>query len=102
MPEVPLAVVFDESRSVLAVSGEVGEEATETLRLAIEQHSLGYTRGTTVDLTGATYLPSAAIGVLARAARQFVASGEPFELTAAAGSIAHRVLTVSAMPHRAT
>ena len=67
MPEVPLAVEFDEAAAVLAVSGDLDEESTETLRRAIEEHSAGFTTGLTVDLTGATYLPSVAVGVLVRA-----------------------------------
>lgn len=100
MPEVPLIVEFDDPAAVLFVSGEIDEESTETLRLAIEKHSLSYTRGITVDLTGATYVPSVAVGVLVRAGQSFAESGAGFELAAAEGSAAHRVLTVSAMPHR--
>lgn len=102
MPEVPLAVEFDAAAALIVVSGDVDEESTETLRLTIEEHSAGYTTGLTVDLTGATYLPSVAIAVLVRAEQGFAASGAPFELVAAAGSLAQRVLTVSAMPHRSS
>ncbi|MEO6511087.1 MAG: STAS domain-containing protein [Nocardioides sp.] len=98
MPEASLTVDFDDP--VLSVAGEVDEESTETLRLAIEEHSLKYTRGITVDLTGATYVPSIAVGVLVRAGQAFTDNGADFELAAAEGSLAHRVLTVSAMPHR--
>ena len=100
MPEVPLAADFDAAAALLAVSGDVDEESTETLRLAIEEHSAGCTTDLTVDLTGATYLPSVAIAVLVRAEQGFATSGARFELVAAAGSLAQRVLTVSAMPHR--
>jgi anti-anti-sigma factor len=100
VPEVPLAVEFDATTAVLVVSGDVDEESSQTLRLAIEEHSAGCTTGLTVDLTGATYLPSVAIAVLVRAEQGFAASGAPFELVAASGSLAERVLTVSAMPHR--
>lgn len=102
MPEVPLAVEFDETAAVLAVSGDIDEESSETLRRAIEEHSAGFTTRLTVDLTRATYLPSVAVAVLVRAGESFAASGAPFELTAATGSLAQRVLTVSAMPHRAS
>lgn len=102
MPEVPLAVEFDETTAVLAVSGDVDEDSTETLRLAIEEHSAGFATPLTVDLTGVTYLPSVAVGVLVRAGQGFEASGARFEMVAATGSLAQRVLTVSAMPHRAS
>ncbi len=102
VPEVPLAIEFDETTAVLAVSGDVDEESIETLRAAIEEHSAGYTTGLTVDLTGATYLPSVAVGVLVRAGQSFAAAGGGFELVATSGSLAQRVLTVSAIPHRAS
>ncbi len=98
MPEAPLTVDFDDP--VLSVAGEIDEDSTETLRLEVEKHSLSYTRDLTVDLTGATYLPSVAVGVLVRAGQSFAEAGTSFELAAAEGSLAHRVLTVSAMPHR--
>ena len=47
-----------------------------------------------------TYLPSAAVGVLAKATQQFDSAGSNLELAAAVGSVAQRVLTVCAMPHR--
>jgi anti-anti-sigma factor len=100
VPEVPLVIEFDATADILAVAGDVDEESTETLRLAIEEHSAGYTTDLTLDLTGATYLPSVAIAVLVRAEQGSAASGAHFELVAAAGSLAQRVLTVSAMPHR--
>lgn len=85
---------------MLMVSGDVDAESTATLQEAIAEHSRGYTTGLSVDLTGATYLPSVAVGVLARAGAGFAEAGLPFELVAAPGSLAQRVLTVSAMPHR--
>jgi anti-anti-sigma factor len=98
VPEAPLTVAFDDP--VLSVAGEVDEDSVETLSLEIEKHSLSYTRDLTVDLTGTTYLPSVAVGVLVRAGQSFAEAGARFELAAADGSLAHRVLTVSAMPHR--
>lgn len=98
MSEDPLTAEFDDP--VLTVAGEIDEDSIETLRLEIEKHSLSHTRDLTVDLTGTTYLPSLAIGVLVRAGQSFAESGATFELAAADGSLAHRVLTVSAMPHR--
>src|SRR5204862_256194 len=79
-PEVPMIVEFDDPAAVLSVSGEIDEDSTETLRLAIEKHSLSYTRGLTLDLTGATYVPSVAVGVLVRAGQSFAESGANFEL----------------------
>ena len=100
MPDVPFALDFDATSGVLAVSGELDEEPAAALRAALEERSQGYASGLVLDLTGVTYLPSAAVGVLAKASQQFASSGSSLELAAAAGSVAERVLTVCAMPHR--
>ncbi len=100
MPDVPFALDFDAASGVLAVSGELDEEPAAALRAALEEHSQGYTSGLVLDLSGVTYLPSAAVGVLAKATQQFDSAGSNLELAAAAGSVAQRVLTVCAMPHR--
>jgi anti-anti-sigma regulatory factor len=70
------------------------------LRRSLEEHSLGYTRATVLDLSGVTYLPSAAVAALFTVTQQFAVSGTSFEVTAASGSVAQRILTVCAMPHR--
>ena len=98
--QVPFAMDFDATSGVLAVSGDLDEQPTVDLRRALEEHSEGYARGTVLDLSGVTYLPSTAVAVLARASQEFKSSGTTFELAAAAGSVAQRVLTVCAMPHR--
>lgn len=100
MPDTPLLTTFNEDARVLAVSGDTGGESTETLRQLIEAHSLGFSTDLVVDLTGVTYLPSVAIGMLVRAGESCKASGAVLELAAREGSPAQRVLTVSAMPFR--
>jgi anti-anti-sigma factor len=100
VPDPPLLTTFDEDARVLAVSGDTGGESTETLRQLIEAHSLGFSTDLVVDLTGVTYLPSVAIGMLVRVGESCKASGAVLELAARAGSPAQRVLTVSAMPFR--
>ena len=92
---------FDATSGVLAVSGDLDGQPTADLQRALEEHSEGYARETVLDLTGVTYLPSAAVAVLARASQEFMSSGTTFELAAASGSVAQRVLTVCAIPHRA-
>lgn len=90
---------FDATSSVLAVSGDLDEGPTASMRSAIEEQSQGFTRRLTLDLSGVTYLPSAAVGVLAKAGEAFSASGADLELAARSGSVAERILTVCAIPH---
>nr|WP_228499390.1 STAS domain-containing protein [Nocardioides agariphilus] len=100
VPDLPLTSSYDEHTAVLAVSGDVDAGSTETLRLTIEQCSNDYRTSLEVDLTGVTYLPSVAIGMLVRAEQSFTAAGATLTLAARTGSPAQRVLTVSAMPFR--
>lgn len=100
MTAVPLGLDFDAASRVLSVAGDVDEPQVASLRVAIDEHSGDGTTGLVVDLSAVTYLPSAAVGVLARASQQFETKGTPFELAAATGSVAQRVLTVCAMAHR--
>lgn len=91
---------FDATSNVLAISGDLDEGPTAALRKEIEERSKGFLSSLTLDLSAVTYLSSAAVGVLAKAGRQFSASGAELELAASSGSVAERVLTVCAMPHR--
>ncbi|MEO5853044.1 MAG: STAS domain-containing protein [Nocardioides sp.] len=100
MSLVPLGLDFDAASRVLAVTGDVDEAQAADLRVAIDEHSGGCTTDLVVDLSAVTYLPSAAVGVLARASQRFETVGTTFELAVAAGSVAQRVLQVCAMPHR--
>lgn len=94
-------VAFDDQSSVLSVSGDVDEGDAASLRDAIEQHSAGFTRPLSVDLSAVTYLPSVTIGVLAKARQRFPDSSS-LGLVAADGTIAQRVLIVCALPFTAS
>jgi len=98
--DVPFTFAFDAASGALTVAGDVDEHNAAALREGIEKHSQMYSIGMVLDLSGVTYLPSTAVGVLVRADQEFSAAGTEFELAAAAGTIAERVLTVCAMPHR--
>ena len=100
MPDIPLTTSYDEDTAVLAVSGDVDADSAEELRLVIEQCSNDARTGLEIDLSGVTYLPSVAIGMLVRATRSVTAAGGTLTLAARSGSPAQRVLTVSAMPFR--
>jgi anti-anti-sigma factor len=99
--EVPFALAFDAATGTLTVAGDVDEQHAAALREGIEKHSQMFAVGLVVDLTAVTYLPSTAVGMLVRAHQEFATAGTELELAAAAGTIAERVLTVCAMPHRA-
>ena len=100
MTDVPFAISFDAASGTLTVAGGLDEHNAAACREGIEKHSQMYSLGMVLDLTAVTYLPSTAVGMLVRADQEFAAAGTAFELAAAAGSIAERVLTVCAMPHR--
>jgi anti-anti-sigma factor len=95
----PFDVEFDESTRTLAVSGEVDESAALALRDALSASTETYQRPVVVDLTSVGFLPSVAVGVLAKAMQQATRAGHPIELRAEEGSIAQRVLQVCALPH---
>ena len=101
MTEVPFTFAFDAASGTLTVAGDVDEHNAAALREGIEKHSQMYSLGMVLDLSSVTYLPSTAVGVLVRADQEFATAGTAFELAAATGTIAERVLTVCAMPHRA-
>jgi anti-anti-sigma factor len=100
VPDQPFSVDHDDSASSLTVVGEVDEPHAAALRDAIEHHSSSYTADLVVDLSGVTYLPSVAVGVIATSRQKLQASGATLELVASDGSIAQRVLTVCALPYR--
>jgi anti-anti-sigma factor len=94
-------MAFDATSRVLTVAGDLDEEPIAALRDFLGERGREQGEGLVVDLSGVTYLPSAAVGVLARETQNLDAAGVSLELAAAAGSVAQRVLTVCAMAHRA-
>ncbi|WP_170286225.1 STAS domain-containing protein [Nocardioides rubriscoriae] len=91
---------YDDAAHVLTVTGEVDETAAAELRDELDSRTEAFSRSLVLDLTAVTYLPSAAVGVLARAHQQATAAGQSLELRADEGSIAQRVLLVCGLPHR--
>lgn len=91
---------FDDATHVLTVAGELDEAASAALRDAIDARSGGYTRPLVIELSAVDYLPSAAVGVLARAHKQATTAGHDLDLVASEGTIAQRVLLVCGLPHR--
>lgn len=91
---------YDDATHVLTVAGELDEAASAALREAIDARSDGHTRPLVIELSAVDYLPSAAVGVLARAHKQATTAGQELELLATEGTIAQRVLLVCGLPHR--
>lgn len=81
----------------LGVQGDLDELAVPALRSALENH--GGVATLTIDLSGASYLCSAAVSVLVGAQRGASAMGRRLDLYAEEGSIAQRVLHVLGIPH---
>lgn len=100
MQQGPFAADFVESSQTLTVAGDVEEDSAVVLRDAIAAHTASFTRRLVIDLTAVTYLPSVAVGVLAKSGQKASLAGHALDLVAAEGSIAQRVLTVCALPHR--
>jgi len=82
----------------LTLGGSVDEGSVAALRTLLAGMSEG---GETVvvDLTEVDYLPSFAIGVLAKARSRARARGVRFDLVAPEGCTAHRVLQIAAIPY---
>ncbi|GAA1998411.1 MULTISPECIES: STAS domain-containing protein [Nocardioides] len=98
MQERPFTSTLDSG--VLTVSGSIDEYAVMTLRNQIAAHSADYTGRVVIELSDVDYLPSVAIGVLAKAMSQARRAGGSVELVARRDTLAQRMLTVVALPYR--
>ena len=100
MEPASFTLAFDETSGVLTVTGELDEVSSAVLREVVQKHSGDYAESIVVDLSAVEYLPSVAIGVLAKARQTAEARGRSVDLVAADGTIAQRVLQICALPHR--
>lgn len=91
---------YDDAAQLLTVTGEVDEAASTTLRELIGSSTADHSRSIGIDLTAVTYLPSVAVGILARTQKDAADAGHPVDLLATDGTIAQRVLQVCGLPHR--
>lgn len=98
MMERPFTTTYADG--VLRVEGAIDEYAIMALRNAITEHSAEHTSHLTVDLCAVDYLPSVAVGVLTRAMSRATANGVELALVADNGSMAQRVLMISALPYQ--
>lgn len=94
---LPTCRIEPDGAGRLVVQGDLDEVAVPALRSALENH--GAATVLTIDLSGASYLCSAAVSVLVGAQRGASAMGRSLELYAEQGSIAQRVLHVLGIPH---
>ncbi len=92
--DTPFAMSWDGAR--LLLTGSVDEYALSDLRARLDD-LIGVYSVLVVDVSGVDYLPSAGLGVLARAT---ASPGCEVRLLAAAGSEAHRMLEITGIPHR--
>jgi anti-anti-sigma factor len=87
--------------AVLFVSGDLDDGAEQLLRQDLRTYSGDHALGLTVDLSGVTFFPSAAISVVASALKASERHGAELLLQAANASLAARVLHVCGLPYLA-
>lgn len=97
--ERPLVTEYDERSATLSVTGGVFDDIElEDLQAAVVDSSDGLTRTVTVDLSETDFFPSRAVGAMVAAMRGASANDATLRIVASAGSLAHRVLSVSGLP----
>lgn len=84
---------------MLAVQGELDEPATMELRDTISKATEELTSALTVDLGEVSFMPSAAIGVLATSQAKARRNGADLIFFAPEGTIAQRLLTICGLDH---
>lgn len=82
----------------LAVSGAIDEYSFTEFRRRVQEAADAHP-ALVVDLTAVEYLPSAGIGILAKAGATAREQGRELRLVAAEGSHAERVLAATGIPH---
>lgn len=94
----PFDLARDDASRTLTVSGDIEGDAAQQFEAALAA-LLADGVGGTVDLSGVSYLPSAATGPLMVAVRDARREGTPLRLFAASGTIADRVLLTMGVDH---
>lgn len=83
----------------LTLRGELDEATTFELRDLIGTATSSLRRDLVIDLSDVDFLPSAAVGVLAKARATASDNGAEITFVAADGTIAQRVLTICGLPY---
>lgn len=99
MSETPLVIDEDADEALLRVRGELEPVTLPQLRDAIEAAGRRHGSDLRLDLSDVTYLPSAALTVLATAVVGAPGEGAAVRLQARTGTIAETVLRISGLPY---
>jgi anti-anti-sigma factor len=99
--ERPFTYEFDDRRSRLVLHGELDEGACLELRSLLAEETSADTPDLAIDLSDLDFLPSAGVGVLAKAKATRARTGAELTFVAADGTIAQRVLTICGLAHEA-
>lgn len=95
--DVPALSGAQGERVVFNPVGELDDEVA--LREQLQSVIGDFSRPVTIDLSDVTFLPSLSVGVLVDVLRAARASGSEVELVADQGTIAHRILLITGLPH---
>jgi anti-anti-sigma factor len=95
----PFRYDLDDRRGVLTLHGELEEVATVELRELLTKITGEFTTDLAIDLADVSFMPSAAIGVLASSREKARQHGASIVLVAPAGTLTARLLTICALDH---
>ncbi len=95
--DFPASSGVEGERLIFAPVGELDDEVV--LREQMQAVIGDFGRAVTIDLSDVTFLPSLSVGVLVDVLREARAAGSEVELVADQGTIAHRILLITGLPH---
>jgi anti-anti-sigma factor len=95
----PFRYDLDDHRGVLTLHGELDEIASVELRELLTKVTAEFTTDLAIDLADVSFMPSAAIGVLASSREKARRNGATIVLVAPAGTLTSRLLTICALEH---
>lgn len=99
MVDEPLSYEYDASDARLTVRGDVDEAAATRLREVLAEVTDQATRDLDIHLSEVEFLPSAAVGVLARTQEAARGNGATITLVVGPDTLAQRVLKVCGLPY---
>ena len=101
MVAVPFEAAFDAPEATLRLAGDIDDDAMLDLHRALDDATDEGRRAVLVDLSAITYLPSAALGLLAIVMRRGQKSGHRVRLQAPPEGFVASVLKVSGLEFHA-
>jgi anti-anti-sigma factor len=90
---------LDQDSGVLTLHGELDEVASVELRELLKKVTDEFSTDLAIDLEDVTFMPSAAIGVLASSREKARLNGATVRFVAPAGTIAARLLTICGLDY---